>query len=125
MASSAKQLQLLLNKINSFCEKCGLKMNIKKNKYMIITKKTNIPTNIHLGNIPIERVDKYKYLGTWISDNNDQTTELRARIEIARNAFVKMKTIGSIAINGQRIRNNKHNKNKKVIISGTRNEGTA
>ncbi|CAG9830510.1 unnamed protein product [Diabrotica balteata] len=41
----------------------------------------------------IERVDKYKYLETSISDNNDLTTEIRARIEIAKNALVKMKTI--------------------------------
>ncbi|CAG9839497.1 unnamed protein product [Diabrotica balteata] len=60
---------------------------------MIITKKTNIPIKVHLENIPIESVNKYKYLGTWFSNNNDQTTEIRARIEIARNAFVKMKTI--------------------------------
>ncbi|CAG9832973.1 unnamed protein product, partial [Diabrotica balteata] len=66
MASSAEQLQLLLNKTNSFCKKYGLKMNIKKTKYMIIAKKTNIPTNIHLGNVPIEKFDTYKYLGTCI-----------------------------------------------------------
>ena len=93
MASSAEQLQLLLNKTNSFCEEYGLKMNIKKTKYMIITKKTNIQTSIHLGDVPIERVYKYKYLGTWISEKNDQTTEIKTRIEMARNAFVKMKTV--------------------------------
>lgn len=35
---------------------------------------------------------KPQYLGTWITRNNDQTTELRARIEIARKSFVKLKT---------------------------------
>lgn len=38
-------------------------MNIKRlNMYMIITKKTKIQTNIHLGDVSIERVEKYN---TW------------------------------------------------------------
>ena len=40
----------------------------------------------------IEKVQKYKYLSTWITENNEQT-EMRTRIETARNAFVKLKTI--------------------------------
>ena len=42
---------------------------------MIITKGTDIQANINLLGQQIERVQKYKYLGTWITENNKQTTE--------------------------------------------------
>ena len=66
-------------------------MNVKKTKYMIITKETDIQANINLLGRQIERVQKYKYLGR--TENNEQTTEIRTRIETARNAFVELKTI--------------------------------
>ena len=68
-------------------------MNVKKTKYMITTKGTDIQANINLLGRQIERVQKYKYLGTWITGNNEQTTEIRTRIETARNVFVKLKII--------------------------------
>ena len=93
IASSAEELQRLLSRTSTFCEQYGLKINVKKTKYMIITKGTDIQANINLLGRQIERVQKYKYLGTWITENNEQTTEIRTRIETARNAFVKLKTI--------------------------------
>ena len=68
-------------------------MNVKKTKYIIITKRTDIQGNINLLGRQIERVQKFKYLGTWITEKNEQTTEIRTRMKTARNAFVKLKTI--------------------------------
>ena len=84
IASSAEELQRLLSRTITFCEQHGLKINVKKTKYMIITKGTDIQANINLLGRQIER-------GTWITENNEQTTEIRTRIETARNAFVKLK----------------------------------
>lgn len=42
IGSSAEGLQRLLNKSSTFCEQYALKMNIKKTKYMVITKKPNV-----------------------------------------------------------------------------------
>ena len=58
---------------------------------MIITRGTDIQSNINLLGRQIGR--EYKYLGTWNTENNEQTTKIRTRIETARNAFVKLKTI--------------------------------
>ncbi|CAG9832787.1 unnamed protein product [Diabrotica balteata] len=41
----------------------------------------------------VERVNNYKYLGIWVNKNNDQDREIRTRIKIARQAFIKMKTM--------------------------------
>lgn len=38
---------------------------------------------------------KYKYLRNLIKDNNDYSTALKSRMEIARKAFIKMKQFSS------------------------------
>lgn len=52
-------------------------MNVKKTKYMAITKKLNIQSNKLTRSTNTERVQKYKHLRTWITENNDPTTEIR------------------------------------------------
>jgi len=42
-------------------------------------------------NAIIERVYSYKYLGTWIHSNGDNSREIRCRIEIARSTFFKLR----------------------------------
>lgn len=59
---------------------------------MVITKDRQLNTELIVNNDTIERVNKYKYLGTWVNNNNDVTDEIRCRIETARSAFVKMKS---------------------------------
>lgn len=44
---------------------------------MVITKTLIIQTNINLRDVQIERLQKYKYLGSLITKNNDQTTQIR------------------------------------------------
>lgn len=93
LASTVEELQRLVNRTNTFCEKYGLKINIKKTKYMQITKKLNTHTNITLKGVQLEKVEHYKYLGTWITYNNEQTREIKTRIEIARTVFNKMRIL--------------------------------
>jgi len=49
----------------------GLNINTKKAKFMIITRKPQEFQNSSLSheNQPIERVNKFKYLGTWLCEN--------------------------------------------------------
>ena len=56
IASSAEELQMLLSRTSTFCEQFGLQMHVKKTKYMIITKETDIQANINLLGRQIERV---------------------------------------------------------------------
>lgn len=44
----------------------GLNMNLKKTKYMVITKQQNIEVKLAIDNTTIERVQYYKYWGTII-----------------------------------------------------------
>lgn len=60
---------------------------------MHITKKLNTHNNITLKGVQLEKVEHYKYLGTWITYNNEQTREIKTRIEIARAVFNKMRIL--------------------------------
>ncbi|CAH2218014.1 jg27351, partial [Pararge aegeria aegeria] len=41
----------------------------------------------------LERVQRYKYLGTWLTEKWDSKTEIKTRIEVARSAFQRMKKV--------------------------------
>lgn len=88
---SIEDLQNLLQRINDSCKRYGLNMNLKKTKYMVITKQQNIDVNLTIDNTPIERVQHYKYLGTIINETAKQLQEIKARVEIARRSFIKLK----------------------------------
>lgn len=44
---TAEELQRLLNRRNTYCEKYDRKMNIKKTKYMLITKKPKTQSDMN------------------------------------------------------------------------------
>lgn len=69
LAYSLKELQKKINVLFNFCNSHGLKVNLNKTKYMIFGKKhdksKNTPT---YGNISIERVKEYVYLGVTFTE---------------------------------------------------------
>lgn len=70
----------------------GLKINIKKTKFMVVSRK-NFHNNVQLtlDNAIIERVRKYKYLGCWLNSEWSSSQEIKCRIEYARTSFIKFK----------------------------------
>ncbi|XP_030754595.1 uncharacterized protein LOC115881307 [Sitophilus oryzae] len=68
-------------------------MNPKKTKFMILTKREDVQANVLIDDTPMERVQQYKYQGSWLTENLDQSAEIKARIEGARAAFVKLKKL--------------------------------
>ncbi|KAI5718027.1 hypothetical protein M8J77_015079 [Diaphorina citri] len=91
--SSMMELQSLMNKIVNSCRKYGLNLNIKKTKYMIISKsKDTLPTNEELiiNGEPLERVSKIKYLGSNLNEDWEPSRDIKCRIEQARTTFSKM-----------------------------------
>ena len=88
MAESAEELQTLLERVNQACEEVGLTINIEKTKFMVISKNPNIHPVITLNGKQVERVQKYKYLGTVINDLLDPDEEIKIRIEMARKTFI-------------------------------------
>ena len=71
-------------------------MNAKKTKTMYLNrdeKERNINVNITVNGTVLEQVNKFKYLGQWITADGRSELEVKTRIEIARRVFIKMKDV--------------------------------
>lgn len=93
MAESIGELQLLLNSVMSASREMGLNINTAKTKLMIISRTQHTNAHLELNGKQIERVKKFKYLGSLITDNLDPDVEIKSRIEIARSTFYAMKPL--------------------------------
>lgn len=91
IANSPEGLQRLMDAITREGDALGLRINTDKTKTMVVSKNPNLGVNINIYNKQIENVTKFKYLGSWITKDLDPEVEIRARIEYARSAFMKMK----------------------------------
>ena len=84
------------NEVRMKSEEKGLKMNAKKTKTMYLNrdeKERNININITVNGTVLEQVNKFKYLGQWITADGRSELEVKTRIEIARRVFIKMKDV--------------------------------
>ena len=93
LAETLDDLQGLLDQVVKTSEKRGLTLNTKKTKFMTITKHQQQPETLWIKGEPVERVCKYKYLGTTVTDNNEYSEEIRSRIGQARTTFNKMRNV--------------------------------
>ena len=73
MANTARDLQAMLDALNTWCTRWGLNVNPNKTKVVQFKpqgkSKSNFP--FRCGDNKIEVVSKYKYLGLWFCDNID------------------------------------------------------
>jgi len=93
IADTKKKLQRMLNKLNEICLDYGMAINIKKIKVMVVCKDEKVKCCVYLDNKLIEQVDRYKYLGSWITEDARCDEELRTRIGMAKAAFWQNKEI--------------------------------
>ena len=90
IAEDEASLQDLVNAIKDESEKCGLLMNIKKTKVMLLTKDTKEKkVSIHIDHKEVEQVQSFTYLGQLITDDGKSQGEIRSRIGLAKNALSK------------------------------------
>ena len=72
----------------------GLKLNATKTKVMVISKANeNIRVNIRLNGEELEQVERFKYLGSYITRDGRCEEEIRMRINMAKDAFQKIKSL--------------------------------
>ena len=60
MADSEEKLLKIVNEVKYHSSKGNLEMNIKKTKFMLITRKPEKPIKIKLDNVSLERVHQFK-----------------------------------------------------------------
>ena len=95
VAESEEELQELVSQVEENSLEYGLEMNVKKTKTMVIRRNDKEDCNIKIraGGKVLEQVKQYVYLGHLITEEGRCDKEIRRRIEIARAAFIKMKSI--------------------------------
>lgn len=90
LADNANDLQILLNQVTEASKSLGLKINIGKTKFMVVSR-NNIPnTRININGEDIEQVRQFKYLGYMVNEGWDPDQEIRCRIEQSRTTFLKL-----------------------------------
>lgn len=86
---SAMQTKLTTLKTNA--QKVGLNINISKTKSMQVGAQT--PTSFVLDGLPIERVEKFTYLGSQITTDGGAREDVKTRIRKAQCAFGQLQNI--------------------------------
>ena len=94
ISENEKDLQQLLNIVESKSKEKGMELNSKKTEVMVISRKKEPPLiNITINGIKLKRRDHFKYLGALVSSDGRNKTEISARIAQAKMMFQKMKTV--------------------------------
>lgn len=63
VANTQDELQHLLNSVVAKCNEYGLQLNIKKTKYMVVSKNPVVGINLFASGINLKRTEQVTYLG--------------------------------------------------------------
>ncbi len=100
MSTSQKGLQNCLDRLSTYCDKWGMKLNVRKTKFMIMSVGTvrNCGSLEYEGN-PIDYVTTYKYLGLQLSSNGKFNAMIYDRCMKASRASFQMRNAISTTYN--------------------------
>ena len=94
LAGNEKELSELMSKINEVGKQLGMKINIKKSRAMVVSKKPNSSKiNIAIDGQHIEQVTSYRYLGSLITEDGRSEKEIKRRIMMAKTTFTNTRTL--------------------------------
>ena len=93
LASTEIGLQNIMDGLNEAAKKYDMKINIKKTKVMKISKSGGGVVKLLIDGQQVEQVDKFKYLGAWITDDGRCEVEIKTRIRTAKYTFVERKEL--------------------------------
>src|SRR3989441_12234748 len=83
-------MQKMIDRLNGTCKAYGMEINVKKTKVMIMNgtaKPKGMQRCIALDKVPLEQETRFKYLGSWITENARSDEDIRARVETAKAVF--------------------------------------
>ena len=64
VADKRKKMQKMLGRLSETCKEYGMEINVKKTKAMVMNGSGRIKQHVKLNNVPLERVTRFKYLGS-------------------------------------------------------------
>ena len=93
MANSQEGLQQMMDRLNTVSTEYGMKINIKKTKVMMITRKKAKEVRITINGENIEQVKKFCYLGSEITEDAKCHEEIKKRIAMGKDAFMRRREL--------------------------------
>ena len=92
LSRSAKSLQIILNKLEPFCENADLSVNLEKTKIMIFNKGKSLnKCSFRYGADELENVKSYKYLGLIMSPYGNFNLARQELKKVALKALYKLR----------------------------------
>lgn len=93
VADTEEGLQKMMDRLVEKAEEYNMKVNVKKTKVMRISRQGGGKVSLVIGGQCVEQVTKFKYLGSYISEDGRCEEEIRVRIGVAKEAFSKRKEL--------------------------------
>ncbi|KAG1652992.1 Inactive dipeptidyl peptidase 10 [Nymphon striatum] len=90
-SESPQELQLMVEEQRNACNKVGLEINLSKTKVMFNRNLEIQP--IMTGNVALDQVDRYTYLGQLTSIHRDWEPEVRRRVALGWQAFGRLNNV--------------------------------
>jgi hypothetical protein len=91
--NTEKGLQSIMDRLNRTAKEYDMKINVKKTKRMVVSKEGGVKISIVVDGQNIEQVTKFKYLGAIISEDGRCLEDVKARIGMAKDAFIKRREL--------------------------------
>ena len=99
LANTEEDLQRQVDKVNESCATFGMELNAKKTKVMVMEKQPGTKITIKSNGIALEQVNKFKYLGTFVTADTRCMQEIKRRIGIAKKSFWELKELMKSNVN--------------------------
>nr|XP_014351054.1 PREDICTED: oxysterol-binding protein-related protein 10 [Latimeria chalumnae] len=93
IAQSVAEIEVLAEHLNREAKKWGLRISIEKTKVMSVVCKEGSDRTVMINKEPVERVDRFVYLGSEIAAKETCATETGRRIALAGMSFAKFDKI--------------------------------
>src|SRR6478609_6471526 len=82
-------LQSLMDSLNTTAKHSDMKINIKKTKAMVVSRIGGERVNITVEGQSVKQVSKFRYLGSLISEDGRCLDDIKTRIGMGMDAFIK------------------------------------
>src|SRR2546425_5223345 len=98
VAEKREKMQKMIDRLSTTCKAYGMEINVKNTKVKVMimngtAKRKGMQRLITLNNVPLEQVSRFKYLGSWITEDARSEEDIRARVGMAKAAFWQNKEL--------------------------------
>ena len=93
LAHSPDELNVLIQSVKQESEMMDLKLNPSKTKIMISNQDQSQPVSFAVDGVNLEQISSFQYLGSTLSDDAKCVSEIKKRVAMGREVFMKMSNL--------------------------------